>query len=104
MQNKLLLAVTVLLSACGGGGGGDSEDNRQPFGLTARVAVSGLTFPDTGAQDGEVRVQRAYPNLSFTAPLAVVQAPGDRSRRFVATRSSCSTTPMRPPRSGCSST
>lgn len=84
MPRRFLLVGALLLAGCGGGGGA-SDDGTQPFGLTARVEVSGLTFPDTVVQDGEVRVERAYPNLSFTAPLAVVQAPGDRSRRFVAT-------------------
>lgn len=76
--------MALLLAACGGGGAPD-EAGTEPFGLTARVAVSGLTFPDTVVQPGEVRVERAYPNLGFTAPLAIVQAPGDRGRRFVAT-------------------
>ena len=74
-------ALVMLLAACGGGG--ESSAPEAPRGLESRTAVSGLTFPASGAQAGDVRIVRAFPNLSFTQPLFVLQAPGDNARMFM---------------------
>lgn len=91
-MKKFALGILVsLLAACGGGGGdggaagGGSTSPPAPFGLETRSIVSGLTFPAEAVQSSEVGVERAFPNLTFTDPLALVEAPGDPGRRYVAT-------------------
>lgn len=83
MPRRLALAVVVLLASCGGGDDG-AGSGAGPYGLEQRVPVGALAFPDAALQSGDVRVERAFPNLNFGDPLAVVEAPGDTSRRFVA--------------------
>lgn len=61
----LLYTCALLAStACGGGGGSSSETPEEP----------------------RLNLQRAFPDLTFDAPVAMVQAPGDSSRWFVAER------------------
>ncbi|MEZ6008973.1 MAG: PQQ-dependent sugar dehydrogenase [Planctomycetota bacterium] len=71
-----LLALPVLLLACGGGGGGTTPPSfGPPFGLTQRVTLATLGFPDGLPQPGPVDLVRAYPSLSFSRPVYVGVAP-----------------------------
>jgi len=56
--------LTSLLAACGGGSDGGSSMQPPPPGTT-------------------LSVQRVFPNVSFTQPVAMLQAPGDTTRWFV---------------------
>jgi len=59
-----LLGAAILADACGGGGSGGNE-----------------TPPPPGAV--ALAVERVFPALSFTSPVALLQAPGDSTRWFV---------------------
>src|SRR5262245_16205527 len=59
----IMFLTTTLLAACGGGGnGGDGGGGG-----------GGMT----------VTTQRVFPSLSFSQPVAMLQAPGDNARWFV---------------------
>jgi uncharacterized repeat protein (TIGR03806 family) len=53
------------------------------FGLVQRVPVTTLNFPSSSPQPGTYRVVDAFPSLSFSGPLFLTHAPGDRDRLFV---------------------
>src|SRR5262245_36020676 len=59
------LGVALLLASCGGDGGGGSDD------------------PPPPSPPPQLSVVRVFPALSFTQPVAVLQAPGDATRWFV---------------------
>ena len=68
------LAATFL-AACGGGGSGESSSTD-----------TGNTTPSTTPQTATLpalSLERVFPNVIFSAPLAMLQAPGDDSRWFV---------------------
>lgn len=81
-----LIASIAALVACGGGGGGAVNRMMEALGLASKPALSPLNFPGDPAVAGDVAVARAYPNLSFSAPLVFAQAPGDSSKAYVATQ------------------
>jgi glucose/arabinose dehydrogenase len=56
--------VAAFISACGGGASGESPTPQT------------TTFP-------ALKLERIFPNLTFNAPLAMLQAPGNDSRWFV---------------------
>jgi glucose/arabinose dehydrogenase len=56
-----IVAAVLLFAACGEDSGGATQPQAPPI----------------------LGVERAFPNLSFTAPVAMLQAPGDRTRWFV---------------------
>ncbi|MBA2410871.1 MAG: PQQ-dependent sugar dehydrogenase [Gammaproteobacteria bacterium] len=70
ISKAVLLAATIACVACGGGGTGQSIDD------------GGSGNPG----QVEVRLQRAYPNLTFDTPVAMVQAPGDGAHWYVVER------------------
>jgi glucose/arabinose dehydrogenase len=63
----VLVAGSLIIAACGGGSDGSGGDG---------TPVS----PDTPAR---FAVERVFPNLRFISPVAMLQAPGDRTRWFV---------------------
>jgi glucose/arabinose dehydrogenase len=67
-----MLVASVLLCGCGGGGDGDGDGGDAPE-------------PPTPAPQGPgaIQLERAFGDRSFTAPLGLLQAPGDNSRWFV---------------------
>jgi len=91
MGCRVLPVLAVFLAACGGSGGGSGGGGNNPpppvqpgaFGLTQRVPVTGLTFPLSPPQPGQVEIVDAFPNLSFSNPLFLTYAPEDNSRLFV---------------------
>ncbi|HZF31105.1 MAG TPA: PQQ-dependent sugar dehydrogenase [Gammaproteobacteria bacterium] len=56
-----------------------------PVGLDARPSNATCVAPAkaSGNAGATIALQRAFPNLTFTQPLAMLQAPGDDSRWFV---------------------
>ncbi len=64
---------TFLLSACGGSGGDGPPD----FVIT----------PPPVANTPSITTELVFPNLSFTQPVALKQAPGDSTRWFVVEKS-----------------
>ncbi len=85
VRTSLLLVCLSLAAACGGGsstppaGGPVGSD---PFGLTARVPVTGLTFPGTPGP-ASARIERAFENLTFSSPVYLTYAPDGTDRLFV---------------------
>ncbi|MEQ8206763.1 MAG: PQQ-dependent sugar dehydrogenase [Woeseia sp.] len=66
-----IFATVVILAACGGSSG-------------ESVTVPPPPPPPAPATAGEtIALERAFPQLSFAAPLALLQAPGDSSRWYV---------------------
>ena len=91
-----LIAVSAHLAACGGGSGSDGDGDPPPqppppppsnVGLDARPSNTACIAPARATGNSELSVERAFPNLSFTEPVAMLQAPGDDSRWFVIERS-----------------
>lgn len=86
-----LALATVLLAAlqgCGGGGGGSSPPTQNPApstpttGLDSRpsnATCAAWPRPDAGS---DISLSR-FTNLTFTQPVALLQAPADSSRWFV---------------------
>jgi uncharacterized repeat protein (TIGR03806 family) len=64
------------LAACGGGSGSGEP-------VLERVAPA-LNFPGATVQIGDVRFDRAYPDLSFPTAVLVRGAPGDSTNLYVA--------------------
>ena len=54
----------------------------QPFGITNRVAATTLKMPPAIPPQGYL-TSNALGNLTFTAPVAIVSAPGDTNRLFI---------------------
>ncbi len=52
-------------------------------GLEARPSNTACVAPARGTGSSTISVQRAFPNLTFLKPVAMLQAPGDDSRWFV---------------------
>ncbi|MBA2490432.1 MAG: PQQ-dependent sugar dehydrogenase [Gammaproteobacteria bacterium] len=70
ISTAVLLAATIACVACGGGGNGQS------------TVGGGSGNPG----QVEVRLQRAYPNLIFDTPVALLQAPGNGSYWYLVER------------------
>ena len=85
----VLIGGCVLLCACHG----SSNDAPQPppppgsppVGLDARPSNMTCVAPAkaNGNAGATIALQRAFPNLGFTQPLALLQAPGDDTRWYV---------------------
>lgn len=82
----IVVASLLLLEACHSSG----DDNQaQPppgvtVGLDARPSNLSCVAPAKTAPAGtSVQLQRVFPNLTFSAPVAMLQAPGDASRWYV---------------------
>ena len=85
----LTLAVLSLLQGCGGGGADTVTQPPPPppppptAGLDQRPGNPDCVAPARATGNSLVAVERAFPNLTFSEPVALVQAPGDRSRWFI---------------------
>ena len=77
--------VALILLGCGGGGGGSNPPPGPPpgSGLNQRPNNTNCLAPARGNGNSLVSTPRAFPNLTFAAPVALMQAPGDASRWFV---------------------
>jgi uncharacterized repeat protein (TIGR03806 family) len=74
----------------GGGGGGAGQDagtdDGGQWGLDARPANPTCVAPAPPPSTSGVMVQRAFANLTFSAPLGLFNAPGDPTRNYVMER------------------
>src|SRR5688572_10525891 len=74
-------------SGGGGGGGGGGGSNPPPVsaasGLDQRPSNLSCVAPARVTGNSTLSLQRAFPNLTFLEPVAMLQAPGDNSRWFV---------------------
>ena len=84
-----LIASTALI-ACGGGGGDSAADPTPPpapptftYGLNGRPANTTCVAPGQPGFGLSVSSTRVFPNLTFSAPVLLVQPPGDSSKWFV---------------------
>ncbi|MGQ0697072.1 MAG: PQQ-dependent sugar dehydrogenase [Panacagrimonas sp.] len=89
-----VLAVAIVSGLAGLAGGKLSNplapvsaQTEPPFGLNARVPLSGVNLPFDGEpSSGGARVVRAFPNLRFSNPLYLAAAPGSDAHLFVVER------------------
>lgn len=86
----MLIGSALLLAGCSGGGAEPLPAPAPPpnpgptgFGLDTRPSLGALAFPSGSVQSGDVRIARAFPNLTFQSPLYFAVAPGNRQHGFV---------------------
>ena len=75
-----------MLASCGGGGGGGSSTPPPASagsGLDQRPSNLSCVAPARVTGNSNLSLERAFPNLTFLKPVAMLQAPGDHSRWFV---------------------
>jgi len=85
------LAVSCVflgIGACGGGGGGGGSSTSvvnpsADSGLNQRPSNLSCVVPPRDTGNVSLATPRAFPNLRFTQPVAMLQAPGDDTRWFV---------------------
>ena len=79
-----ILAIPLLfaLSACKAGSGGE-EVPAPASGLDARPTNPTCIAPARPTATATVVTQRVFPGLTFSSPVALLQAPGDATRWFV---------------------
>lgn len=80
--------LMLMLLACGGGGGGEGDGQGPPpapvaSGLDARPNNLSCLAPARTTGNTALSTPRAFPNLTFSSPVAMLQAPADASRWFV---------------------
>ena len=79
-MRTLVAAITVaLVPGCSCGSDAGEEPTDAPFGLDERPANATCLAPDRPPSGSAVTSRRAFPELSFNLPIAMVQAPGDDS-------------------------
>ncbi len=76
-RNWVLALAACATAACGGGGGGGSGGGTTP-------PPGGQPPPMTTVPD--IALEQAFTNLTFSQPLAMLQAPNDASRWFIVER------------------
>ena len=76
-------AMASLLAACGGGGGGDSAPTPAPSGLGSRPSNTSCVAPARPQGGTGLQLARVFPNLSFSLPVGMYQAPNDSTRWYV---------------------
>ena len=90
-MNLRAIPVAVLVAGlCGCSGGGSAGGGNPPpppsppgSGLDARPSNTSCVAPAQGGGTSSVSAPRVYPNLAFSSPVALLQAPGDPARWFV---------------------
>ncbi len=77
--------VTGMMGCGGGGSAGDTGNNNSGnvSGLDSRPTNSNCIAPDRPVSTSSFTTQQVFNNLSFTAPIAMLQAPNDPSRWFI---------------------
>jgi uncharacterized repeat protein (TIGR03806 family) len=86
-----LAVLSLALVACGGGGSSDASPppSAPPpppppaSGLDARPANATCRAGAAPGTSVSIALQRVFPNLSFTQPIAMLQAPGNGARWYV---------------------
>ena len=94
MEAQLTLRAIVagclvsLLTGCGGGSSGDASPRPPPpppagSGLDQRPSNTACVAPARSTISSSISAPRAFPNLTFTEPVTLIQAPQDDTRWFV---------------------
>ncbi len=89
-----MLVLLLMVCGCGGaptretgggagGGGGGGGANPPVLGLDARPSNTSCLAGEAPATQVTLGLQRAFPNLSFTAPVLLLQAPHSSARWYV---------------------
>ncbi|HEY7754579.1 MAG TPA: PQQ-dependent sugar dehydrogenase [Steroidobacteraceae bacterium] len=85
-----IMILAASLSGCGGGAGGGGANPPPPppppppaSGLDTRPNNQACVAPDRGTGTSTVSTPRSFPNLTFSSPVALLQAPGSGARWFV---------------------
>jgi glucose/arabinose dehydrogenase len=87
VRKRIFASVCAASLAAACGGSADDQGSRRTAeppsgGLDMRPANATCVAPEPSV-DTSVALVRAFPNLSFAQPVAMLQAPGDDSRWFV---------------------
>ncbi len=79
------LLSALALGACGGGGSDGAASSPPPTGSNPPPTTPGPPDPAPPSQSTapQISIARAFPALSFTSPVALMQAPNDTSRWYV---------------------
>jgi len=89
MRICIPLSFAIAVAGCGGSSDSPAPEPPAPpppsgqFGLDARPSNLTCVAPDRGTGSVDVEIEREFESLSFSQPLAMLQAPGDSSRWFV---------------------
>jgi len=77
--------VLCLLAALAGGcsDSGDAPPSEPPYGLESRQIVQGINFPNSLPQPSALQIVRAFPALTFAAPVFLAAPPDGTDRIFV---------------------
>jgi uncharacterized repeat protein (TIGR03806 family) len=80
---SMLVTTILTITGCGGGGGNPDNGGTNVSGLDSRPANTTCIAPDRPASSSSFTTTQVFDNLQFTAPIAMLQAPGDASRWFI---------------------
>jgi len=85
-----LAVLSLALAACGGGDASPPPGSPPPppppppaSGLDARPANATCLAGDAPGTSVSITLQRVFPNLTFTQPIAMLQAPGNDARWYI---------------------
>jgi uncharacterized repeat protein (TIGR03806 family) len=90
MRILWLLAVAALAPGCNCGSADDGVDAgpvESEFGLDERPSNTSCLAPERPPSGSSVTSRRAFPNLTFNLPIAMLQAPGDAGFWYMVTKS-----------------
>ena len=90
VSKALPLLALLTLFGCGGGNGTTAVEPPPPpssAGLDQRPDNPDCVAPARATGTSTLSVERAFPNISFSEPVAMLQAPGDSTRWFILERS-----------------
>jgi uncharacterized repeat protein (TIGR03806 family) len=84
IARRILALAALTLMACSGGGGGIPPPPPPPgSGLDQRPSNTSCLAPARASGSSTLSTPRAFPDLTFASPVALLQAPGDASRWFI---------------------
>ena len=93
MPQLIAVGLLTLLTACSGGGGGSDAPSQPPSATQPApeppppAPPPPTAPPPTPPPASTLEVQRVFPNLSFSQPVSMRQAPGDSSRWYIVEQS-----------------
>lgn len=79
----LIALISIMSTIVGCGGGSSDTGNGNPAGLDSRPVNSSCIAADRPVSSSSYTTQQIFNNLSFSAPVGMLQAPNDPSRWFI---------------------